>query len=96
MRSRHKVKLGDITSAAVFPITVLRYTWSPHHMNRFATTLLGATLLAMPAFAANLPGTAQSSAVMPFFPAPHNWSGFFIGVNAGFVRGATRFSDEGA
>lgn len=65
-------------------------------MKRFATTLFSATLLAGPAFAADLSPAAQPSAAMPAFTAPHGWSGFHIGVNAGYISGATEFAGGGA
>lgn len=65
-------------------------------MNRFAAIFLTAPFFTMPAFAADLPRAAQPTAAMPAFTAPQSWSGFYIGVNAGYARGATKFAGGGA
>lgn len=61
-------------------------------MNRFVCTLAFATVVAMPAFADEPSGSAQPAAATPSFTAPHDWTGFYIGANAGYIRGITGFA----
>jgi outer membrane immunogenic protein len=47
-----------------------------------------AILLSAPAFAADLPRAAEPVAPAPYIaPAAFNWSGFYVGVNAGYAFG---------
>lgn len=61
--------------------------------------ILASTALAMmsaSAFAADLPARTMAPAPAPFVAAPmFTWTGFYAGVNAGWVRNETRVANRG-
>src|SRR5665213_3175619 len=52
-------------------------------MRAWGVGLLLASVVSMPVFAADMPVKATMPAKAPMMAAPYNWTGFYIGVNAG-------------
>jgi outer membrane immunogenic protein len=65
-------------------------------MKRLILASSALALLAAPAFAADLPARTMAPAPAPFVSAPmFTWTGFYAGVNAGWVQNRTRVDNRG-